>query len=225
MKFPPLSHLALLAIILATPLLSHSSATAAEPGKILTALSLPNDPKILADFQAVYTATAAVQTEAQAATSMAVVRKFELKHIGGNRLLARIEFDQVPPVEETARYHIYLDTDNNLETGRQDANAKGIDLLATVIGSHRNVGLAFYKKELTSENSSSSAVFDGKILYITIDTPLPATGESIPLAGWVLSQRFTPPQSSSSPAAARFSVPRGNLTVAPLAQGKEATVL
>ncbi len=214
---------AFVATILASSLLSLASAIAADPGKILAALSLPNDPKILADFQVVYTSTAAVQTEAQAATSTATVRKFEFKHVGGNRLLARIEFDQVPPVEETTRYLVYLDTDNNPETGRQDANAKGVDLMANVVG--KNVGLNFYKKELTSGNSTTCAAFDGKVLYITIETPLPTTGESIPLAGWILSQRYTPPQSNSSPSTARFSIPRGNAAAAPLTQGKEATVL
>lgn len=213
-----------LAILIAAAF-SFTSAGAAAPDKVLAALDLPNNPSILADFQAVYTGTNAVQTEEKAATAPASVRKFEIKHVGGNRLLARVEFDQVPPVEETTRYLIYLDTDNNPETGRPDSNAKGIDLTATIVGIGQNLGASLYNKELTSKNSATRAVFDGKTLYVTIETPLPATGDSIPLVGWALSQRFTPPQSSSSPANAHFSVPRGKVDVAPLTQGKEATVL
>jgi len=221
MKITPQSSLA----ILIAAAFSFTSANAAAPDKVLAALELPNNPSILADFQTIFTGTNAVQTEEKAATAAASVRKFEMKHVGGNRLLARVEFDQVPPVEESTRYLIYLDTDNNPETGRPDANAKGIDLMATIVGVRQNLGAALYNKELTPKNTATRAVFDGKTLYVTLEAPLPTTGESIPLVGWVLAQRFTPPQGSNSPVQAHFSVSRGKLDVAPLTQGKEATVL
>ncbi len=220
MKIPPYyRHIACAALAFS----SLFTANGAEPEKILKALDLPNTPAILENFTPVFTNKAPVQTEEQAETKPSIVRKLEVKHVGGNRLLVRLEFDQIPFKGEPAASNLlYLDTDNNAETGRKDETAKGVDLLTIVSGTNTFVNR--YNPALTPGNTVAQAVYDGKLLYITIETPLPESGSTIPLYGWVLSQRNQPPASNMTDRA-RFAVPRGTVEVLPLAPGKQATVL
>lgn len=200
-----------------------TSVRAAEPDEVLAALDLPSDPKILNDFEPVFESSRPIQSEAEAETKISVIRKFEMKHVGDSRLLVRVEFDQTPYKGESARYNLYLDTDNNLTTGRQDESAPGIDLMANIAQTRQNLSL--HNPALTAQNTAFRSVFDGKILYITVETPLPATGERIPLAGWVLAQRGNPAKSSMSDNKLQFTVPRGKVNVAPLTQTAEAKIL
>jgi len=200
-----------------------ASSTEPKSDNLLSALQLPPDPKILESFETVYESTRAIQTEADSGANAAVVRKLQVKHVGENRLLARIEFDQKPQTEGR-KFLLYLDTDNNSETGRTGTPpAQGIDLMVILSGIDENIML--YNPALSPETTKSRAVFVDKVLYITVETPLPKGDGPIPLRGWILSQRVEPVQSDSSQSSSNFTLPRHTLPVPPLTQEKSATQL
>lgn len=125
-------------------------------------------------------------TPEQAAVNAPDILKVEVAHLGGQRLLFKNTFAQ-PPDFSGAVYIIYLDLDNDPATGRQDQYHKGVDCMVVV--ANDQVSLNPQGGANTPANTILRGARVGKVVYVTLDTPLPKTGDTLALGVHLLSQR------------------------------------
>ncbi len=170
---------------LASSILLHS-ATAVPTAKTLHQLCLPDDQAIFEKLQPVFKSTGREQTASEAESGAAAVRELSLEHVGGNRLLARVTFDQVPQ-QDGAKFILYLDADDNAETGRSDATHKGADLMVAIAGKQASV---ICQNDGFSKNPTPQAIVSwaDHELWIALDMALPKS-DRYPMRAWILSQR------------------------------------
>ncbi len=178
--------------------------------KILDQLCMPNDEGILKGLQPVFVEKKRALTQAEAETSGPMIRELSMEHVGENRLLARIRFDEASRLDE-AKCILYLDTDGNPETGRKDAAHKGADLM--VITEGKKASITVCNEDLKKAPLPKAAIYwAGKDLYLTIQTSLPRM-ESYNMRAWVLCQRHG--VNSSTPQEPSFALVAGKYAVDP----------
>ena len=168
-------------------LLGAFSPTAhATEAELIDSLSL-SDASALTQMDTLYESQAQVQTVESSLEKAAFVRALEGKVVGENRLLFEVRFDH-PPVMDRASFCLYLDLDNNPNTGRTDEGAKGVDLMAAIDETQMMQPYLQFR----------TPVWDGPRLYITIETPLPNSRSAI--RTYFLSGRDKGASNSGTPA-------------------------
>jgi len=169
----------------------------ATEAELIDSLSL-SDASTLTQLDTLYESQAQLQTVESSKEKAAFVRSLEGKVVGENRLLFVVKFDH-PPVMDRASFCLYLDLDNNPKTGRTEEGAKGVDLMAVIDESQMmQPYLQFRNPALDPSNTKMRAVWDGPLLYITIETPLPNSRSAI--RAYFLSGRDKGASNSGTPA-------------------------
>ena len=140
-------------------------------------------------------------------------------HVGGNRLLFRIDFAR-PPDFGGATFIVYLDLDNDPGTGRQDAGNRGVDVMVVV--ANDSVSLSLRNPAFTTRNTSARGVREGSSLYLALDAPLPAEGGTIPIRVHLLSERGA--GRADSTADQVVPLPRSAGQVPPMPAGRDTSI-
>ena len=172
------------------------SAAAAE-ADLVEALCL-GDAGALNKMDILYESKAKLQTEEMNAEKASLVRMFRGEVVGENRLLFEIRFDH-PPVKDRSSFCLYLDLDNDPNTGRPDDMAKGVDLMVAFDDATTGKApyLQFRNPDLSAASTKMRTVWDGPRLYITIETPLPDHASAI--RAYFLSSKDKGASNSSTP--------------------------
>lgn len=158
--------------VLAAVLLSASASAFAGKADIAKTLNL-GDPKPLNDLNILFESTARPQTEEENAEKATRIRTFSGGVAGQNRLLFEILFDQ-EPIKDRSGFCLYLDMDNDPNTGREDEGAKGVDLMVAFDeATGKEPYLQFRSPTLDPATSRLKTHWEGSTLFITIETPLP----------------------------------------------------
>ncbi|MFZ4776593.1 MAG: hypothetical protein ACOYM3_14575 [Terrimicrobiaceae bacterium] len=174
MKLSPASPI-LLPLILAICSALPSPISAAE-ADLVEALAL-TDATPFKKMDILYESKAKPQTAESNEEKASLVRMFRGQVAGEDRLLFEIRFDQ-PPIMDRSSFCLYLDLDNDPNTGRQDEGAQGVDLMA-VIEPEKAPYLQFRNPDLNDSSSKMRAVWDGPRLLVTVETPLPSNPAAI----------------------------------------------
>lgn len=152
--------------------LSASASVYAGKADVAKALDL-GDTKPLNDLNVLFESTARPQTEEENAEKATRIRTFSGGVVGQNRLLFEIGFDQ-EPIRERSGFCLYLDLDNDPNTGRDDEGARGVDLMAAFDeATGKEPYLQFRNPTLDPSASRLKTHWEGSTLFITIETPLP----------------------------------------------------
>jgi len=185
-----------LALILSLAGTLSFSAHAAE-ADLVEALCL-NDAGPFNQMDILYESKAKPQTAEMNEEKASLVRMFRGEVVGENRLLFEIRFDH-PPVKDRSSFCLYLDLDNDPNTGRSDEGAQGVDLMAAFddAASGKAPYLQFRNPDLNASSTKMRAVWDGPRLYITIETPLPEHASAI--RAYFLSSKDRGASNSSTP--------------------------
>lgn len=169
---------------------------------VLKKLELPNEPGMDRSLIPLWDNSRPVQSEEEAAGEAPRLRKLEGAVIGQNRLLLRATFDQ-KPLPETLVFRIYIDTDNNSDTGRQDSGppTQGVDLMFALNPTKDGVLEWAADGDYDAQKAESGCryAWDGNALLVTIDTPF-ASSNPLPIRLYALSQKKEGVRSSSSEA-------------------------
>jgi hypothetical protein len=184
-----MSRLALLAACLLPltppPHAARAQTTADLSPEVMTRLGLP--PGALAKLTPVATSPAEGYTAEQATVNAPDILALSAAHVGGQRLLFRTTFAR-PPDFGGATLIIYLELDNDLATGRQDQpEHRGVDLMIVV--SDDQLSLNPQNPAYAGPQVTTHGAKVGNELYVTLDAPLPTTGDTIPIGAWLLSER------------------------------------
>ncbi len=89
-------------------------------------------------------------------------------HVGQQRALLRIQFAQKPDFA-AAGLIVYLDLDNDPDTGRVDRYHGGVDLMLLV--SKNELNRSFHGERFTASNTLTSAALQDDTLWISVDAP------------------------------------------------------
>ncbi|MBT3381061.1 MAG: hypothetical protein HN742_21815 [Lentisphaerae bacterium] len=108
-----------------------------------------------------------------------------LAHVGGERLLLRTDF-AAKPVFVGATFIIYLDMDNDRESGRTGDHHAGVDIM--VVASGQTVSLAIHNPNYSSTSTVKAALTD-TTLWVLLDAPLVVKAGLTELGVHLLSQR------------------------------------
>lgn len=125
-------------------------------------------------------------TPQQALVNAPDIVSLHAAHVGGQRLLFRVGFAR-PPEFAGAHFIIYLDLDNDPETGRRDKSHQGIDLMIAV--SDDALTLSPRNAVYGSGAATTRGARVGDALYVSLDAPLPSNGETVSIGVHLLSQR------------------------------------
>ncbi|NCO36841.1 MAG: hypothetical protein AUJ92_03045 [Armatimonadetes bacterium CG2_30_59_28] len=152
-------------------------------------------------------------TEEQAKVNAPDLLSLEACHVGARRLLFKVTFARRPNFGN-ATFIVYADLDNNQDTGRQDnLSVRGADVM--VVASNNQMSVSRHNPSFNSGNTTiAGAALVGNVLYITLDAAIPESGDNIPVALQLLSQReggkgdYTPRQVVELPRFADRQVPK-----------------
>ena len=97
-------------------------------------------------------------------------------HVGGQRLLFRVAFDRASFFASTIT--LFLDLDNNPQTGISGDRGQGADLRVLLTAPNR-VSAGFYNAAFSEGNTWSAAVLDDQALWIAVDAPLVIKGDRV----------------------------------------------
>ena len=178
----PIAPLLLAAVALCAPALAQDVATDLTP-ELRTRLGVPEGP--LPQLVPAGTSADAGHTAEQAARNAPDILRVDVAHLGGQRLLFAVTFSQRPDFIG-ATFIIYVDADNNPDTGRQDQYHGGVDFM--LVATSDQVSLSSHNPANAPGNTIVRAARVGAVLYVTVDTALPDT-DPLPIGVHLLSQR------------------------------------
>jgi len=158
-------------------------------------------------------------TEEQALVNAPDIVSLEVAHVGGQRLLFKTTFAQ-PPDFAGAVFIIYLDLDNNPQTGRQDPGHQGVDLMILLTGDQ--LSPHFLNPQYHDRNTALRGARVGKALYVTLDAPLPPGGETLSVGVHLLSERQGGRSDGTPHVVAQL--PRSPAQVPPLEPGRYGSI-
>jgi hypothetical protein len=191
--------LVLIAALLMVPATTRADAEAEAPAPIPAAvkakLHIPEaiTPKlvvIIADENRNYSEE---ETKANAPDILSI----EACHIGGNRILFRTTFAAKPDLTAT-NYIIYVDLDDNTETGRTDKYHKGTDVM--LVTTKDNFEISYRNRATYGPKALKSvAVLHGTHLYTTVETPLTVKEGNITMGAHLLCQKKVPEDVEKKP--------------------------
>ena len=125
-------------------------------------------------------------TPAQAAVNAPDILSLEGCHVGGGRVLFRIEFAAKPDFRAST-FVLYTDLDNDRATGRTSPGHEGTDFMASVSGG--NVRGAYHNSAYTPGNTVLAGALDGRQLLLAIDAPVEPQDGFVRIGVHLLCQR------------------------------------
>ena len=137
-------------------------------------------------------------------------KKLEAAHLGGNCVLLKLTMDK--PLPKTAGVVLYINTDNNLKTGRKDKSHTGVDLMGMFHGGKMGKGIIGLKKV------KLKGVGEKDTLWMLFSTPLLIKNNKVIMKLHFLSQE--PGKSGNSIAPAVYSIPVNSKLTPPLMNSK-----
>lgn len=97
------------------------------------------------------------------------VRRWSGAHLGEDRLFFQIDFDRSIPLSGST-FIIYLDTDDNADTGRTDKDHRGVDLM--VVAGNNSLVLHPRNNDLSPSSVRGRGRSEANSLYLIIEVPL-----------------------------------------------------
>lgn len=203
---------------------AHVAVTGQQPGSTLPLLTpevqarLGVAPDAMARLIPIATSKDEGYDAQQALLNAPDIVSLHAAHVGGQRLLFAVGFG-TPPDFAGATFIIYLDLDNDPQTGRADQYHRGVDVMVVV--SDDRVGLSIHNPAYTDKNTAVKGARVGHVLYVALDAPLPA-GDPILLGVHLLSQRGRGRDDSTPHQVAQL--PRVQAELPPLSPGRDASL-
>jgi hypothetical protein len=131
------------------------------------------------DFQRLVTRPDKEYTEAEALTHEPNLLSLEVAHIGAQRVLFRAQFAHPPGFDRAgARFHFYLDMDNNRDTGRQDdPSHRGVDVM--IVLADGTVRPSSHSPEYSPGRIFAGGATIDNMLYLVLEAPLHGDADTI----------------------------------------------
>ena len=122
-------------------------------------------------------------------------------HAGSNRLLLKIGFVN-PPQFKNSSFIVYLDLDNDPNTGRVDKQHRGVDVMVSVSGDSVHAGA----RNPDYGQTKVAAWVEGKDFWLALDARLKVAGQEVVFGMHLLAQRAGGASDSTSHAVVRLPV-------------------
>ncbi len=127
-------------------------------------------------YETLATAQPRPYTDAEAKANALDIVRFEACHVGGQRLLFKVTFGR-PAAFNGRTFILYADLDNDRQTGRQDPEHAGVDVMVVVQGA--NLSVSSHSPAYQAPRTVARGLVVGNVLYVVLDAPLRVDGERV----------------------------------------------
>lgn len=167
-------------------LLFASGDNQALPDDLKELFGLPADRDVV--FHRVATSPDKGFSAEQVAQNAPDIVALDVAHLGGNRLLFRVQFGHPVRLDDGSVLHIYLDLDDNRATGRADSPSHaGVDIMITA--SQGNVSVSSHNPAYAGNAVFAGGVIVDDTYYAVLEAPLHGDADTVRFTVHLLSER------------------------------------